>query len=534
MYHASLRPEPWAVSGKSKQDQEVTRVSQSVGNRPIPELDDDQLGLLRHVVSIAHQLPGDWANMGALEPGQEGDDGYRYQLSMMTCMLAAAQYHKTPAYRELYKAAIETMIEKMMRFDVWGYWELTSKGGIICDPDIVELGEGWIDPVKSKNLMYGGHLLHMINLHEVLYREGKYAPDGALTFAFDPLYRGMGPQTFKYNEGELLRIILDQFKDNGYLGCECEPNLIFPFCNQFPILSAMLHDHVHGTDLAPDIMDKFKKAWSAESALFTNADTPVEQLPLMHMVRQKVPVPNGSLGAGLAVLLHPWNREYAEALYKTVRDHVLRVDQDGRMSVDQIIDIQEFIDQGYRPEMMGVSTFGFVLLAASEMGDEATEKGLLDFVERNLNPTRENGCLSYQRGDDIKSKHYATRLTTNAMIPWARMNPKDGLWTFYNQPWGETELAEPQIGEVDYPKALVTRAYHDRTARQLHVTLRPGRGTATETAFAAYHLTPGTDVPRVTANERPVDGTNGSAKWEENVLRITLPFREKQDVIIAA
>jgi hypothetical protein len=59
-----------------------------------PEMDDVQWGHLRHIARMAGQLDGDWNWMGTKEPDQEGDDGYRYQLSGAASALALAHYHR--------------------------------------------------------------------------------------------------------------------------------------------------------------------------------------------------------------------------------------------------------------------------------------------------------------------------------------------------------------------------------------------------------------------------------------------------------
>ena len=110
-------------------------------------LDEKSLGHICHMVNLANQIPGDWSDMGPYDPTQEGDDAYRYQLAYMAYALGLAQYHRTPAYRELYRDTMAKLIEKMMRWEVWGYWELASRGSKVIDPELTELVEGWIDPV---------------------------------------------------------------------------------------------------------------------------------------------------------------------------------------------------------------------------------------------------------------------------------------------------------------------------------------------------------------------------------------------------
>lgn len=110
-------------------------------------LDKRQLGQLAFIRRLALQLPGDWSHMGAEEPGQGGFDAYRYQLAMMSYALAIAQHHYTPAWRNGHRETSRRLIDKMLRFDVWSCWELTSRGARVTEPGLVVLRPGSIDAV---------------------------------------------------------------------------------------------------------------------------------------------------------------------------------------------------------------------------------------------------------------------------------------------------------------------------------------------------------------------------------------------------
>ena len=80
-------------------------------------LDTRQLGHVRHIIDSARQLPGDWRYM---EPrAMLTYDAYQFQLAFMSYALAIVQVNYTPAYKELYREAQLSLIEKMMRPDVW-------------------------------------------------------------------------------------------------------------------------------------------------------------------------------------------------------------------------------------------------------------------------------------------------------------------------------------------------------------------------------------------------------------------------------
>ncbi len=154
----------------------------------VPKLDRFQAGHLRHFHNTATQIDGEWRHMGALEPGQEFLDAYRYQLATMTYAAGAAHYHRLPAMRSLFKPLIESLIHKMLRRDVWGYWFNTSLSGNRTDPGRTELRQPWSDPIIKENIMYSGHLLLMTSLYAMLFDDDKYEQPGALTFNWDPLF----------------------------------------------------------------------------------------------------------------------------------------------------------------------------------------------------------------------------------------------------------------------------------------------------------------------------------------------------------
>ena len=502
-----------------------------------PHLDSAQLGHVRHVVRLANQLPGDWSYMGHYEPDEEGDDAFRYQLAMMAYALGAAQAHHTPAYRELYRDTTEKLIEKMLRFDVWGYWENTSRGSKILDPGLEALGEGWLDPVVRQNIMYSGHLLKMVGLYEMLYRTGRYDRPGSLTFEFRPVFRGMGPERFEYDHGRLLETILQEFQRNDYLGCECEPNTVFVLCNQVPLLGFKHYDHTHGTQFAPDTMKRFEEAWRNRSTLF-DTDASAEELPMYWMVRQQLVTTGGVSGIKWCTLMHPWHRDYARHIYPQMRDAVLRRLPDGTLGVDDSqyfekrgkanSDVVDFVTD---PMMLGVHTFGFTALAASEMGDRETLDGMMAYAERYLAPTWEDGCLYYPRNDEGGSEHYLTCLSGNALIAWARLNVPDGIWTLYNRPWTQQVLDEPQPVEIDHPRVLVQQAFYDRAAKRLAIGLLPGGSRVAPASFAISGLDP-RGTYEVTVNGRPIDAETGRLEWRGDRLHLATELRASTAILV--
>lgn len=246
------------------------------------KLSREQAGHLRHFHNLATQRDGEWGVMGSQEPGQEWLDAYRYQIATMGYAAGAAHFHRLPALRSIFQSLLDSLIHKLLRREVWGYWFLTSHSGKFVDPDIKELRQPWADPIVKENIMvgnfhslcsisllrflwcrpfffspelrpsvftvaltylcgsllnfqqYSGHLLLMVSLYTMLFNDDKYNREGALTFNWSPIFWGMGPEKFSYSRESLQKAILAEMEREKWLGVCCEPNCIFIVCNQFP------------------------------------------------------------------------------------------------------------------------------------------------------------------------------------------------------------------------------------------------------------------------------------------------------------
>lgn len=523
-----------------------------MGNTPM--LDDKTLGHLRHIVNLSRQMPNDWSDMGPYDPSQEGDDAYRYQLAYMSYAVSLAQYHHTPAYRELWRDTMARLIGKMMRWEVWGYWELTSRGSKVLDPDLNGLREGWIDPVIRQNVMYSGHLLMMVGLYEMFYRDGRFDSSGSLTFQFRPVFRGMGPEDFPYDHGKLAEVIFAEFERNDFIGCECEPNGIFVYCNQFPILGFMHYDHTHGTDLAARTVPQFKDRWQRRSTMF-GAD-PNADLPMLFRKRQNDFIyeesednNEGITAVAWASVMHTWAPDYVEMVYPRARDQILRRMEDGTLGVNLAGYFAKYKEYqrnpGHHatdPMMVGVHIFGTLALAAAEVGDKATLDGLLAYADRYLAPNWKNGGFFYPRNDDLSSTGYTTALVGNALVAAARLCPRDGFRHMYDRPWDAAMLSAPELCEVEFPAVLVRTAFHPGDGTLLRAVLAPGRAGAERqmVAFRGLDLTrdvlvrvDGTDLLLTPGMEEEATGDLVlRADRAAGVLRLTLMLNRDRQIDI--
>jgi hypothetical protein len=455
------------------------RGSSAVECRPV--LSAKSVGHLRHTLRLAQQLPGDWSNMGS-DWWDIGEGAQQYELAFMTYMLGIVQHQYTPAYREFCQTAIEKLIGKMMLPDIWEKWINASRGGKTVNPDQTELGAGWIDPIKKHNVMYKGHLLQMAAMYEALYRDGKYARTGAFKFEFKATTWGMGSETFLYDVNELAKIIHNEYVESNYEGVQCEPNRIFPMCNQHAVLGLWHHDQAFGTDYAADVMPKFKAAWLRKG--YTDCKTN-SHMRMRWAAQDKIfpschPWSDGWTG----IFMHAWDREFIRSLYPSERARHLEPLLAGK--------------EGERVYSAMVPTsaklgFGMFTALAAELGDIDSRDRLLDYAERNFSPRWDDGCYWFPRSDawmpdGAGNSHGVDMLTGNALLPLARVNQGGGIWELYNSLRPMDFAVEPHFAAIDHSVVSVSQAHYDYGAGTLHISLVPAREGACGVSFEIRNL----------------------------------------------
>lgn len=446
-----------------------------------PSLDDKELGHIRRFVRLSHLLPGDWSGMS--------DDLYavaertqQFQLAYMAAALALVQHQYTPAYRELYRPTMDALIQKMTLPDIWESWLKSSREGTAeSDPDSSDLTAGWLDPVARYNNMLKAYLLQAGALYEMLYRDGKYDKPGAFTFKYVAGTWGNGPVTFRYSLSDIAAIIHQEYVDNNYEGVLCEPNRIFPACNQPPILGLITFDQTHGTRYSSDVMPKFAAAWVRRG--YTNPAT--KQNVHFIYARQRraeeagTPVLDGWAGAWM----HAWNPQMMATIYPPQRDLYVPAFLSGKFT-RQVPDMNKgMISIGY----------GQVAFMAAEMGDQDSRQKLLAYAEANFHPVWEDGAYYYPRSDDFKTddagnSHGVSSWTGNVLIPLARLDKGGGFYRVYHEPWTTAQLNAPQITDVDALLVNVSQAFYDARKRALIVTLKPGPVASKTVSFVVRGL----------------------------------------------
>lgn len=510
-----------------------------------PALSAKQLGHVRHLANLAYQPDGDWSLMGDTPPGDDFD-AYQFQIAFAAYALAVAHYHYTPAYRDFYRDTSARLIEKMTYKDVWDYWAQMSKFEYVSSDDGAERAYteadwfGWIDPNAKKNIMYSGHLLQMIGLHEALSDDRRYDQPGSLLFRFASVSYDGTPTAIKYDHERLARVIYDQFLEDDFRGIECERNAVYTECQQHPILGLMQYDQKHGTQLAPLVQKEFAQTIKEREYISPKTMTTMYFLDVR---RDKViPATYAWSDGWTGHALHVWDKELVEAIYPAQR----------KLYFPSMLEGEPGEDMGWGASF----DFGWFALLASEVGDEATLRTMLAFADQHFGPTWRDGGYYYPHTPDYRTNYARDEsgflanispVTGNVLVGFASVNPKDGLWQIYNRPWDEAHFSQPFIGEIDFRKANVSQARFDETRNALVVTLTPGPPLApgkedeAQASFSIYQLDPKTEYRfsqdgKVLGSVHLDDGTTvpGSVWQPDHSLKVLTRLDAPHSFVIEA
>ena len=434
-----------------------------------PMIGDEELGQLRWALQVADKELDDFSDLEAIN--QEGVTAYRYSIAFLTYFLAAEQFHKLPAWPELIQPRMDRLIRKMILKPVWEFWAEVSRGVPVLEPLMNKPYPAQHDPVAIDNIMYSGHLGHMIALYEMLYRDLKWSRPGSIVFAWSD------DEQYVYDNHSLQKLMRDQMSREPHC-IPCEPNACFPECNQHPVLSFILYDYIHGTDLS-EVNQLFLNFFLEKKMI----DPRTHRTAALYLVKQDITVSQGDprLGnlldlvvapaAALRIVpiessaadgwtgafMHAWQKEYIERHYPYMRSrHVIELEREDELKLKREL---------FEPRL----NYGFFAMLAAEVGDAETRDKLLVHADRKYAPVWEDGAYHYPFDRDRRCVPLS-----GILLGLARALPRDGLWTMHNRPFDGTHFKEPKIEGVDFPALVLRRAIYDREKKALIVTYEPG------------------------------------------------------------
>jgi hypothetical protein len=231
-----------------------------------------------------------------------------------------------------------------------------------------------------------------------------------------------------------------------------------------------------------------------------------------------------------------WDKQFIESIYP---------DQQKRY-IPSMLEGEPAADMGYTASF----DFGWFALLASEVGDEETVQTMTSYADAHFNPTWVDGGLMYPATPDYLYNYLRNEkgfiqnvgpVTGNVLIGFARINPANGLWQIYNEPFDQPHFADPYITDVEYLEASVTRAVYDAEQDALIVSLAPGPVTSEATSFVVRQLDPnksytifkdGNSLGEISAGSGP---TPSQTEWQpDGSLQITTGLEEPHSFVVQA
>ncbi|NLG00467.1 MAG: hypothetical protein GX565_09995 [Lentisphaerae bacterium] len=180
-----------------------------------PRLTVDEVAAQQWLADITCRLPAEKeAEYWDVGGSQHGNFSIRYQAAF-TGYAAAALGMRTPAYVGLTERILSNTVARVAQKKAWryiqSYWA----------------DEPWFpDPCARGNVMFTGHLMMLMALHEALSGQRLFNREG-VELVWDDSRR------FTYTTVRLAGVAAEQIRA-GKGGITCEPGLIFFACNNHP------------------------------------------------------------------------------------------------------------------------------------------------------------------------------------------------------------------------------------------------------------------------------------------------------------
>jgi hypothetical protein len=416
----------------------------------VDELSPDDLAALRYALDRALQPVEGFAGFDFIDQFQPS--AIRYQINNLGYVLSLANYVHLPALRGYLKLAQENLIEKKKQHVVWKYWALESLwGNFRHEPD----------PIARDNVMYSGWYAAQLGLYALATGDRRYDAPGALT-----LQRASG-ERYVHDHPSLVRTLVENVRNSEFCLFPCEPNWIYPLCNNQAALGIRTCDRLHGTQHWADLEALYRRRLEEE---FIDVDG---HFVLLRSTRTGFTIPGLSSSkedAIFAFWMHPLFPDLALRAWEIARDELFRHGPYGL----QLIPLKPWLDAGnYR--FNTAYALGALGMAARELGDgDALAAVLAAMAELRTN--REGGVLSYP----------GCSTWSHAFMLKTRVGRTNGLADLVNKGPTAQWLDGPVIADLAYPDVLPARAVSDGSA--LEAVLYPGRAAGRyELGIAQLH-----------------------------------------------
>jgi len=423
---------------------------------PSPPLSDADLGFQRYVLDLALQPLESFDGFATLDQFREA--AWRYQLNTLGWSLALAQYTTTPAFSGYLEEAQRNAVTKMLDPRVWRYWRWENLlGNLRWDPD----------PVRRDNVMLSGFLAAHLGAFETATGDTRFSEPGSLTFADRT-------RDHVYDYPRLVERLAANFAGARLCMFPCEPNWVYPHCNELAMTGIVMYDRLHGTDHAGPLRAGFDRAVVEEFA------TPDDRVLNMRSSRLGLSVPGLAKStlteADAAWLLSPLLPAVAARRWELVR-RWFRVDGDGRLCVERVGSFDRIDVGNYKPSL--VFMLATIMLAAREMGDEDIYEAARTRIDADYRSDTPNTVTpgtvtpgTVTPGTVTGATHLDASPFTAMLTTMARFGRRHAWHDLANRDRPAAWTTGPRLAQAPYPDVLVARAVTD--GRDLALELVPG------------------------------------------------------------
>lgn len=412
---------------------------------------------------------------------QFGLTAFRYQLAFAGYGCAAAAT-ETPAYRELVEKQLHDLCQRMIDGRTWPY--ITSYWSY---------GEAAPDPCRYDNVMYSGHLTHLMCLYEHLTGDRHYSEEG-----WDFVWKD--GRTTHYTLVEAIERLHVQSVANPSGGICCEPNMIFAVCNSHNSISYLLYDVLHGTEYA-----KVNQKWfDWMSRRFRNqANLDRSFLYSCYMAKFDFFVPVGDAGAdGWALSWgYPWYPEtdFAKLGWQYMlhlgkwKENVAEGDESDKKKCQCHVKPSPAAECCSLHSTIVSNSFIPLLAVQMEGKESPTAEKIIRWLDAQCGQSVDLDGDSHAESFVYQAPAgYVAPVTGNILA--ALTTDGDAMRQFYRTS-RQNLFTEPTLAHVDYPNIYVRAAeYHDGTLR--FVVLKGKPSFAGQTELVCTNIPPDAKVVR--------------------------------------
>lgn len=443
-----------------------------------PALTPDEVAAQQWLADITCRLPPERdSEFWDIGGSQHGNFSIRYQAAFAG-YAAAALGMRTPAYVGLTGRILSNAVARVAERKAWAYIRSYWKD------------EPWFpDPCARGNVMYTGHLMMLMALHEAMSGDRTYNREGVV-LAWDATNR------FNYTTQKLAEISAEQIRE-GDGGLTCEPGLVFFACNNHPHVTFRLLEGMGYGDWRSESLK-----WESWALAGLRATAGGGAFRLVHHEKSGLSLPRGMPGYdGWCLLWYsPWasDPQSPSRLWKiSIKKTDWRAFEGEPYEQPETLDVSDCCNPVKVPS---AATASFLAAAARACGDVEVAGRLEAWLDSHFR-LEEHGRLWLGT-----HKEWRIGASANRFLALAQANGSE-LRPLFRRPLPRAFFDGLLLESVFPDDTPVYQAYRSRDGT-LHLEI-DGRGAATELRIRNAGVT-----PRITLD--------GETRWSWDAAERTL------------